>query len=86
MQLITKSIAALGIVGAVAMTVPAPAQAQGVYIEGPGFGVGVGRPVYRDYRYRDYYGPYVYTYERPYRHYRSEWSDRRGRRDRDWDD
>jgi hypothetical protein len=31
------------------------AAAQGVYLEGPGFGVGIGRPAYRERHYRGYY-------------------------------
>ena len=68
----SKSLLALGFAGAMAIGTAAPSMAQGVYFEGPGFGVQVGRPYYRHHYY---YGPYAY--ERPYhsywrhRHYRS---------------
>lgn len=67
----SKTLLALGFAGAMAIGTAAPSMAQGVYFEGPGIGVQVGRPYYRHH----YYGPYAY--ERPHygywrhRHYRS---------------
>jgi len=67
----SKTLLALGFAGAMAVGTAAPSMAQGVYLEGPGFGVEVGRPWYRHH----YYGRYAY--ERPHyrywrhRHYRS---------------
>jgi hypothetical protein len=60
---IKTSVAALGIVGALAAATPAPTLAQGVYVGPGGVGVDVGRPGWRerDYRDRDY------GYERGYR-------------------
>jgi hypothetical protein len=46
------------------------AAAQGVYVEGPGFGVGIGRPAYGERHYRGYYdyaGPRVYSERRFHR-------------------
>jgi hypothetical protein len=76
--MLTKTIAALGFVGALAVGTPTASNAQGIYFEGPGVGFSVGAP-YRYHRYRHYDGPYAYyggpyrswAYERPYyrRHY-----------------
>ena len=62
---------------------------RGVYIQGPGFGVGIGRPAYReryyDRGYRDYRGGYAYSGKRYlhgpgiYPRHSNRW------RDRDWD-
>jgi hypothetical protein len=81
MRIIASTLIALGFVGAMALSVPSAARAQGFYFQGPGVEFGVGRPWYRDRYYRrDYGGPYAYY--RPdddwrwrYRHHR--W--------RDWD-
>jgi hypothetical protein len=65
MQWITRSLIALGFVGTMAAT-PTPTLAQGAYIQGPGFGVEVGRPGYRE-RYEDRYedrGYRGYGYDR----------------------
>jgi hypothetical protein len=79
MRMLTKTLAALGFVGALAAGTPTASMAQGFYIAGPGFGFGVGAPYpyYRSYRhhrgpYAYYGGPYrAWGYERPYyRHYR----------------
>ena len=61
---IKTSVAALGIVGALAAASPAPTLAQGVYIGPGGVGVDVGRPGWRERRYRDRDD---YAYERGYR-------------------
>jgi hypothetical protein len=65
-----KPLAALAFLGTIGLAATTPAQAQGVYVEGPGFNVGVGAP-------RPYY--HHYYYHGPYRHY---WHDRYY----DWDD
>jgi hypothetical protein len=73
MQMMTKTVATLGFVGAIAVSAPSPTMAQGVYFQGPGVEIGVGRPYYRERHYRHYDGPYAY-YGRPYhdrRYYRS---------------
>ena len=70
MRMITGSFVALAVAGALTLTGAAavtPAAAQGVYIQGPGFGVGVGRPAYRDRYYDRGYPRY---YDRGYRDYR----------------
>ena len=59
---IKTSVAALGIVGALAAATPAPTLAQGVYIGPGGVGVDTGRPGWRERHYRD-----DYAYERGYR-------------------
>jgi hypothetical protein len=47
--MLRKSMIALGFIGTMAAAAPAtPRFAQGVYFEGLGFGVGVGRPAYRE--------------------------------------
>jgi hypothetical protein len=91
MRMIARTLVALGFAGTIAGGAAMPAAAQGVYLEGPGVGIGIGRPAYRERYYRgysdyDYSGPRVYSgrsydsapevYER--RSYRL-------RRDRDWD-
>jgi hypothetical protein len=75
MLTMTKTIAALGVIGAMAVGTSSPSSAQGVYFQGPGIEFGVGSPWYgHRYRHYDYYGP-TYYYDRPYRyerrHYRS---------------
>jgi hypothetical protein len=88
------SIAALGFVGATALSGPG-ANAQGFYFEGPGVGIGVGGPYYRERYYEPYYGersyrsysPYGaynydgYSYERPYVQERRYYRSRRYRED-----
>jgi hypothetical protein len=63
---IKTSLAALGIVGLLAATTPAPTLAQGVYVGPGGVGVDIGRPGWRErhYRDRDYQG---YAYDRSFR-------------------
>ena len=67
------------VISAVAVGAPTPTLAQGIYLEGPGVGFGIG-PSYRhrEYRSYDYDRPQVYV--RPYRerHYYE-------RRHWDWD-
>ena len=66
MRVITTSIAALGFVGAMALSAPS-ASAQGFYFEGPGVGIGVGRPYYGDRYYsQPYYGDRYYRSYSPY--------------------
>src|SRR5437764_14901541 len=60
-MLISRSLVALGFVGAITMAMPAPTLAQGVHIEGPGVGIDVGRPGYRERYYR---GDRGYAYDR----------------------
>ncbi len=63
-----KPLAALAFVGAIGLTTTVRAQAQGFYVQGPGFDVGVGYPWYHHHYY---YGPY-----RHYRHHRYyDWDD-----------
>jgi hypothetical protein len=62
MQWITRSLA-LGFVGTIAAATPMPTLAQGAYIQGPGFGVEVGRPAYRE-RYYEERGYRGYGYDR----------------------
>src|SRR6516162_8545188 len=54
--MLAKIMMALGLSATMSAATATPSLAQGVYFEGPGFGVGVGRPAYRDrdYRYREY--------------------------------
>jgi hypothetical protein len=55
MRLITRSMVALGFIGTMAAGTATPSLAQGVYFEGPGFGVEVGRPAYRERYHRGYH-------------------------------
>jgi hypothetical protein len=77
MRTTAKSLAALGVIGAAALSVPSVASAQGVYFGVPGFGVEVRGPYYYGYNgpyYGGYYAqPYGYGWARhwyPHRHYR----------------
>jgi hypothetical protein len=90
MRTLSTLVIAAGMLGTIAgagVTGVTSASAQGVYVEGPGFGVGIGRPAYRERHYRGYYdyaGPRFYSERRYHRgpqvyerhSYRS--------RDRDW--
>ena len=71
MRMISGSLVVLGLVGAITGSVAVtPAAAQGVYIQGPGFGVNVGRPAYRERYYggyRHYGDAYAYSGRRDYR-------------------
>ena len=60
---IKTSLAALGMLGALAAATPAPTLAQGVYVGPGGVGVDIGRPGWRE-RDRAYRG---YAYERGFR-------------------
>jgi len=53
--MLAKTMIALGFIGTMAAANATPSFAQGVYFEGPGFGVGVGRPAYRERYYRGYH-------------------------------
>jgi hypothetical protein len=65
MRTLSKLMITAGIVGTIAATGTTAAVAQGVYLQGPGFGVDIGRPAYRErhyYRgYSDYDSPRVYS-------------------------
>src|SRR5882724_1919506 len=66
MRMIARTLFALGFAGTIAGGAAMPAAAQGVYLEGPGVGIGIGRPAYRERYYRgysdyDYSGPRVYS-------------------------
>jgi hypothetical protein len=72
MRMFTGPIVALTFVGTIiGVAAVKPAGAQGVYIQGPGFALGIGRPAYRDrhyYRgYRNYGDAYAYSGKRYYR-------------------
>jgi hypothetical protein len=71
MRMITKSVVALGFVGALAGATVTTSSAQGIYLQGPGFDVGIGQPAYRERYYPGYYdynysGPAVYSERRTY--------------------
>src|SRR5262249_57937640 len=51
-MLVTKTLVALGFLGAMALGTPAPSLAQGVYIGPGGVGIDTGRPAYRERYYR----------------------------------
>ena len=66
MRLITRSMIALGFIGTMAAATATPSSAQGVYFQGPGFGVEVGRPAYRERYYQGYHDYNYYdSRERP---------------------
>ena len=88
MRTLSRLGIAAGIIGTIAGTSAAPAVAQGVYLQGPGFGVDIGRPAYRERHYRgysDYDSPRFYSERRyhrgPYAYERRSYR----WRDRDWD-
>jgi len=85
MRALSRLIAAASMVGALAVT-GGTAVAQGVYLQGPGFGVDIGRPAYRERHYNrgysDYGNPRFYS-ER--RYHRAPYAYERRWRDRDWD-
>ncbi|HLH88033.1 MAG TPA: hypothetical protein VKX28_06200 [Xanthobacteraceae bacterium] len=58
-----KPLAALAFLGAMGLATTMPAQAQGVYFEGPGFDVGVGAPWHHHHYY---YGPYHHRWHDRY--------------------
>ncbi len=65
---IKTSLIALGLVGTMAAATPAPTLAQGVYIGPNGVGVDIGRPGYRERRYRGYNDDNNdYAYDRRFR-------------------
>jgi hypothetical protein len=76
---VTRTIAALGFAGAIAVGLTAtPAAAQGIYFGGPGVSVGIGDGGW--YGHRRYYRDYGYYDHRPYRwgrhygyRYRDDW-------------
>ena len=59
---LTRALAALAFVSAMAIGTAAPSMAQ-VYFQGPGVDIGVGPRWHRDYRYYDY-GPRYHHYWR----------------------
>ena len=85
MRALSRLAAAASIAGAIAGTGGTAAVAQGVYLQGPGFGVEIGRPAYRErhyYRgYSDYDSPHFYAR----RYHRKPYAYERRWRDRDWD-
>ncbi len=92
MRMIARTLVAFGFVGTIAGGAAMPAAAQGIYFEGPGVGIGIGRPAYREryypgYHDYDYSGPRVYS-GRSYYNSGPEVYERRSYqryRDRDWD-
>jgi hypothetical protein len=48
MRTLSTLVIAAGMLGTIAGAGVTSAAAQGVYVEGPGFGVGIGRPAYRE--------------------------------------
>jgi len=79
---------AAGVLGTIAGAGATSAMAQGVYLQGPGFGVEIGRPAYRERYYGGYYdnaGPRFYS-ERRYQRGPTVYDrDSYRWRDRDWD-
>jgi hypothetical protein len=86
MRTLSRLMIAAGFIGTIAATGTTAAVAQGVYLQGPGFGVDLGRPAYRErhyYRgYSDYDSPRIY---RERRYHRGPYAYERRGRDRDWD-
>jgi hypothetical protein len=70
MRTLSRLMIAAGVLGTIAGAGVTSASAQGVYVEGPGFGVGIGRPAYSERHYRGYYdnaGPRFYSERRYHR-------------------
>ena len=66
MRMITRAVVALSFIGTMAGATATTSTAQGIYFQGPGFDVGIGRPAYRERYYPGYYdynysGPTVYS-------------------------
>ena len=51
MRSLSRLMIAAGFIGTIAATGTTAAVAQGVYLQGPGFGVDIGRPAYRERHY-----------------------------------
>ena len=84
----SKLLIAAGFIGTIAGASATGASAQGVYLEGPGFGIGIGKPRYQERHYRgydDYAGPRVYSEKRYRRGPQMYERDSYRLRDRDWD-
>jgi hypothetical protein len=88
MRTVSRLLIAAGLLGTIAGAGATSAMAQGVYVQGPGFGVDIGRPAYRERHYRGYYdydSPRFYSERRyhrgpkVYERHSYRW------RDRDWD-
>jgi hypothetical protein len=88
MRILNRLMIAAGVLGTIAGAGATSAMAQGVYLQGPGFGVEIGRPAYRERYYRgynDYAGPRFYS-ERRYQQGPRVYDRHSYRRqDRDWD-
>ena len=85
MRTMSKLMIAGAVIGTIAATGTTATLAQGVYIQGPGFGVDIGCPGDRERQYRgysDYDSPRFYS-ER--RYHRGPYAYERRWRDRDWD-
>ena len=86
MRPLSKLMIAAGFIGTIAATGTTAVLAQGVYIQGPSFGVDIGRPAYRERHYyrghSDDDSPRFYS-ER--RYHRGPYAYERRWRDRDWD-
>ena len=52
----SKLLIAAGFIATIAGAGATGASAQGVYLEGPGFGIGIGKPRYQERHYRGYDG------------------------------
>ena len=66
-MLVTRALVALGFVGAMAIGIPAPSLAQGVYIGPGGVGIDTGPPRYREPYYSEpYYSERYYGRDRGY--------------------
>jgi hypothetical protein len=88
MTRLSRLLIAAGFIGTIAGAGATSASAQGVYLEGPGFGIGIGKPTYRERYYRgydDYAGPRFYSERRYHRVPRVYERDSYRLRDRDWD-
>jgi hypothetical protein len=88
MRTLSKMMIAAGFIGTIAGAGTTAAVAQGVYLQGPGFGVDIGRPAYRERHYRGYsdYDSSRFYSERRYRRDPQVYERHSYRwRDRDWD-
>jgi hypothetical protein len=88
MTTLRRLLIAAGFIGTIVGAGATGASAQGVYLEGPGFGIGIGKPSYQERRYRgydDYAGPRFYSERRYHRGPRGYERDSYRLRDRDWD-
>jgi hypothetical protein len=85
MRMLSGVMVAGAVLGAIASAGATGANAQGVYLQGPGFGVEIGRPAYSDRYYRSYHDYDSARFYSERRYQRGPYAYERRWRGRDWD-